>query len=124
MRAARTKTFLGSRYCRLARRRRKGFGVSIIPAPSLGTVHDGITAPWGCGHVRPPFDASWGARYAIVADPDGNDVGQIGPKVTAPRSKHAASQRESPGSCLGRPGRCFTCRAPASTQSSPSASSR
>ena len=30
--------------------------------------------------------------------------------VTAPRSKHAASHRESPGSCLGRPGRCLTCR--------------
>lgn len=24
---------------------------------------------------QPPFDAFWGARYAIVADPDGNDVG-------------------------------------------------
>jgi uncharacterized glyoxalase superfamily protein PhnB len=26
-----------------------------------------------------PFDAFWGARYAIVADPDGNDVGLMGP---------------------------------------------
>src|SRR5688572_26454959 len=24
---------------------------------------------------QPPFDAFWGARFAIVADPDGNDVG-------------------------------------------------
>lgn len=24
---------------------------------------------------QPPFDAFWGARYAVVADPDGNDVG-------------------------------------------------
>jgi uncharacterized glyoxalase superfamily protein PhnB len=24
---------------------------------------------------QPPFDAFWGARCAIVADPDGNDVG-------------------------------------------------
>src|SRR5213080_2840580 len=24
---------------------------------------------------QPPFDAFWGARYAIVADNDGNDVG-------------------------------------------------
>ena len=23
----------------------------------------------------PPFDAFWAARYAVVADPDGNDVG-------------------------------------------------
>jgi uncharacterized glyoxalase superfamily protein PhnB len=26
-----------------------------------------------------PFDAFWGARYAIVADPDGNDVGLMSP---------------------------------------------
>jgi catechol 2,3-dioxygenase-like lactoylglutathione lyase family enzyme len=24
---------------------------------------------------QPPYDAFWGARYAVVADPDGNDVG-------------------------------------------------
>ena len=45
-------------------------------------------------------------------------------EVTAPRSKHAASQRESDGSRLGRPGRFLTCRASASTHSNPSASSR
>lgn len=28
---------------------------------------------------QPPFDAFWGARYAIVADADGNDVGLMGP---------------------------------------------
>ena len=26
-----------------------------------------------------PYDAFWGARYAIVADPDGNDVGLMSP---------------------------------------------
>jgi uncharacterized glyoxalase superfamily protein PhnB len=33
------------------------------------------------GYTRrqPPFDAFWGARYAIVADPDGNDVGLMSP---------------------------------------------
>ena len=44
--------------------------------------------------------------------------------VTAPRSKHAASHRESAGSRFGRPGRFLTCLASASTHSSPSASSR
>ena len=31
----------------------------------------------GAGHVsqQPPYDAFWGARYAIVSDPDGNAVG-------------------------------------------------
>jgi uncharacterized glyoxalase superfamily protein PhnB len=28
---------------------------------------------------QPPFDAFWGARYAIIADPDGNDVGLMSP---------------------------------------------
>jgi catechol 2,3-dioxygenase-like lactoylglutathione lyase family enzyme len=28
---------------------------------------------------QPPFDAFRGARYAIVADPDGNDVGLMSP---------------------------------------------
>lgn len=28
---------------------------------------------------QPPFDAFWGARYAIVADPDGNDVALMSP---------------------------------------------
>lgn len=26
-----------------------------------------------------PYDAFWGARYAVVADPDGNDVGLMSP---------------------------------------------
>lgn len=28
---------------------------------------------------QPLFDAFWGARYAIVADPDGDDVGLMSP---------------------------------------------
>ncbi len=28
---------------------------------------------------QPPYDTFWGARYAIVADPNGNDVGLMGP---------------------------------------------
>jgi len=28
---------------------------------------------------QPPFDALWGARWAIVADPDGDDIGLMGP---------------------------------------------
>ena len=33
------------------------------------------------GHkgMTPPWDAFWGARYAIVADPDGNHVGIMSP---------------------------------------------
>ena len=35
---------------------------------------------------QPPFDAFWGARYAIVADPDGNDVGLMSPIDDARRT--------------------------------------
>ncbi len=28
---------------------------------------------------QPPYDAFWGARYAIVSDPDGNDIGLMSP---------------------------------------------
>jgi uncharacterized glyoxalase superfamily protein PhnB len=29
---------------------------------------------------QPPWDAFWGARYAIVTDPDGNAVGIMSPR--------------------------------------------
>ena len=42
---------------------------------------------------QPPFDAFWGARYAIVADPDGNDVGLMSP---VDESRRTWSPEESP----------------------------
>ena len=33
-----------------------------------------------------PYDAFWGARYAIVLDPDGNSVGLMSPPDSARRS--------------------------------------
>ena len=38
----------------------------------------GLTAA-GYAGSQPPYDAFWGARYAIVEDPDGNDVGLMSP---------------------------------------------
>jgi uncharacterized glyoxalase superfamily protein PhnB len=37
------------------------------------------------GHrvLREPYDAFWGARYAIVQDPDGNAIGLMGPRDRA-----------------------------------------
>ena len=35
---------------------------------------------------QPPFDAFWGARYAIVADPDGNNVGLMSPMEESRRT--------------------------------------
>jgi uncharacterized glyoxalase superfamily protein PhnB len=41
----------------------------------------------GAGYVgrQPPYDAFWGARWAIVADPDANDVGLMSPMDEARR---------------------------------------
>jgi len=36
---------------------------------------------------QPPFDAFWGARYAIVADPDVNDVGLMSPLDESRRTR-------------------------------------
>ena len=42
----------------------------------------------GCRGLQPPFDAFWGARYAIVGDPDGIAIGLMSPidptRQTAP----------------------------------------
>jgi catechol 2,3-dioxygenase-like lactoylglutathione lyase family enzyme len=35
---------------------------------------------------QPPYDAFWGARFAIVEDPDGNAVGLMSPSDPARRS--------------------------------------
>ncbi len=43
---------------------------------------------------QPPFDAFWGARYALVADPDGHDVGLMSP---IDQSRRTWPPEESPG---------------------------
>ncbi|HVM54739.1 MAG TPA: VOC family protein [Acidimicrobiales bacterium] len=52
----------------------------------------------GAGHEgrQPPFDAFFGARYAIVADPDGNDVGIMSPSDDTMRSWPPTSESPSP----------------------------
>ena len=44
-------------------------------------VDDTYTDLTGAGYrgSQPPFDAFWGARYAVVEDPDGNGVGLTSP---------------------------------------------
>jgi uncharacterized glyoxalase superfamily protein PhnB len=44
---------------------------------------------------QPPFDAFWGARYAVVADPDGHDVGLMSP---IDQSRRTWPPEESPSS--------------------------
>jgi uncharacterized glyoxalase superfamily protein PhnB len=42
----------------------------------------------GLGHAdaQPPYDTFWGARYAIVEDPEGNHVGVMSPSDPARRT--------------------------------------
>jgi len=42
----------------------------------------------GTGYAgrQPPYDTFWGARYAIVEDPDGNEVGLMSPSDPVRRS--------------------------------------
>ena len=49
--------------------------------PSRDAVDERYAALTAAGYRgrQPPFDAFWGARYAIVADPDDNDVGLMSP---------------------------------------------
>src|SRR5688572_24345558 len=63
---------------------RSGAGTNVIvglAVPDRDTVDRLYADVTGAGHpgVQPPFDAFWGGRYAIVADPDGNQVGLMSP---------------------------------------------
>jgi uncharacterized glyoxalase superfamily protein PhnB len=53
-------------------------GFSVASRAAVDEKYTELTAV-GYRGVQPPYDAFWGARYAIVADPDGNDVGLMSP---------------------------------------------
>jgi uncharacterized glyoxalase superfamily protein PhnB len=44
----------------------------------------------GYAGQQPPYDAFWGARYAVVEDPDGNSVGLMSPIDPARRTQPPA----------------------------------
>jgi catechol 2,3-dioxygenase-like lactoylglutathione lyase family enzyme len=48
-------------------------------------LHDELVAA-GATSQQPPYDAFWGARFAVVADPDGNAVAVTSPVDAAYRS--------------------------------------
>jgi catechol 2,3-dioxygenase-like lactoylglutathione lyase family enzyme len=54
-------------------------GFSLPSRDAVDALYAELTASGAVGR-QPPYDAFWGARYAIVADPDGNDVGLMSPK--------------------------------------------
>lgn len=49
-------------------------GFRVEQRATVDTLYDRLVAA-GYEGQQPPYDAFWGARYALVADPDGNNVG-------------------------------------------------
>ena len=67
-----------------------GTGRAVIgfKLSSRAAVDERYAELTGAGYTgrQPPYDAFWGARYAVVADPDGNDVGLMSPIDPARKS--------------------------------------
>jgi uncharacterized glyoxalase superfamily protein PhnB len=60
-----------------------GTGVIVIMrVPTREAVDETYKRVVGAGHAGhlEPIDAFWGARYAVVLDPDGNHVGIMSPQ--------------------------------------------
>ncbi len=79
---------------RLARASNMGFAAErgrVVIGIELDS-RDAVDALWtslleeSVQGLQPPFDTFWGARYAIVEDPDGNPVGLMSPVDPARRS--------------------------------------
>lgn len=60
-------------------------GFHVPSREAVDAVHAKIV---GAGHPsrQDPYDTFWGARYAIVADPDGRDIGLMSPSDPSKRS--------------------------------------
>jgi uncharacterized glyoxalase superfamily protein PhnB len=61
-----------------AERGRVVIGLSLESREAVDLAWANLIAE-GAQGLQPPFDAFWGARYAIVEDPDGNPVGLMSP---------------------------------------------
>ncbi len=60
-------------------------GFSLPSREAVDAAYAELTAAGYQGR-QSPFDAFWGGRYAIVADPSGNDVGLMSPVDDSMRS--------------------------------------
>ena len=54
-------------------------GFHFDSADAVDRTYADLTAAGYAGQ-QPPYDAFFGARYAVVTDPDGNAVGLMGPR--------------------------------------------
>jgi uncharacterized glyoxalase superfamily protein PhnB len=57
-------------------------GLSTDSRQQVDALYADLVAQ-GARERQPPYDAFWGARYAIVEDPDGNPVGLTSPIESA-----------------------------------------
>ena len=53
-------------------------GFSVPSREAVDSLYSELTSSGYAAHQQ-PYDAFWGARYAIVEDPDGNSVGLMSP---------------------------------------------
>ena len=53
-------------------------GFSVSTRDEVDRLYRELTAA-GYEGRQPPYDAFWGARYAVIEDPDGNPVGLMSP---------------------------------------------
>ncbi|MDQ3896715.1 MAG: VOC family protein [Actinomycetota bacterium] len=53
-------------------------GFAVGSRDAVDQTYSEMTSAGYTGH-QPPYDGFWGARYAIVDDPDGNPVGIMSP---------------------------------------------
>ncbi|MHB8464518.1 MAG: VOC family protein [Acidimicrobiales bacterium] len=60
-------------------------GFAVDTRDEVDEVYADLTGAGYAGQ-QPPYDAFWGARYAIVEDPDGNPVGIMSPVDPARRT--------------------------------------
>lgn len=68
-----------------AERGRVVIGVELASRDAVDELWTGLLEE-GAQGLQPPYDAFWGARYAMVEDPDGNPVGLSSPVDPARRT--------------------------------------
>jgi uncharacterized glyoxalase superfamily protein PhnB len=68
-----------------AERGRVVLGVGLESREAVDALWEALLAE-GAQGLQPPYDTFWGARYAIVEDPDGNPVGLTSPVDPSRRS--------------------------------------
>jgi catechol 2,3-dioxygenase-like lactoylglutathione lyase family enzyme len=58
-----------------------GSGVLCVTVPERSSVDSLLRTVVAAGHpvVQKPYDAFWGSRFAVVADPDGYQIGLMSP---------------------------------------------